>query len=303
LSHLTFVYAYAGFVVWTMFQRQSPAYRRILLAHVPPLLTAAYLFLFFIGGLFIQPMAIGGGPPTTLFQGIVSTLSITAGGPLYGDGALAVALAAALVVGFALAALWRRDRVSAALCLTVILLAPAAVLALTGHALIYPRYFVIPIGFALILVGSQLGRLWETGRAARIGVIAILAAYLLGNGWWTLRLYDHGRGDYSRALLWMAEQTTGGPATLSSDHDFRVGLIYHYYAPRLGVQDRLHYLPQRFMPATGTGADFLIRHNFEGDPPYPNEMRDANGNRYLLERVFTHQSLTGYNWWVYRRRD
>jgi hypothetical protein len=300
LAHLTFVYCYAGFCVWTVWTWwRKPAWA-LSVAHLLPMLTAAWLQLFFIGGLFSPKMAIGGGPETDLFAAVISTLSLIAGGPLTGDGTLVAALSVLILIGVGLVELWRQDRAVCVCYLTIIVLAPAAVLMLTGHALIYPRYFLAPVSFALLAIGQGVSRWWRASATGRIGLISVLAVSAALNGWWTIRLLDHGRGDYLQALKWLTSQVPDGPIVVSSDHDFRNGMIVSYYAPRLGPSaSRWQYVEQRFLPPEGT--PWVLLHDFEGDAPYPDVVTDRYGKPYRLERAFRHQSLSGYNWWVYRR--
>lgn len=300
LAHLTFVYCYAGFFAWAAWTCWRKPSRVLMAAHLLPFLTAAWLQLFFIGGVFNQQMAIGGGPESNLLAAVISTLSLIAGGPLIGDGSLIAAIAVLILIGVGLLELWRKDRAIAVSYLTVIFLAPAAVLLLTGHALIYPRYFLIPVSFALLAIGHGISGWWQANQTGRFGLIAVVGAYLALNGWWTACLLDHGRGDYSQALNWLSTQVSDGPITVSSDHDFRNGMIVSYYAPRLGPSSsRWQYVEQRFLPPEGT--PWVILHDFEGDPPFPDLVTDRYRNPYRLERTFRHHSLSGYNWWVYRR--
>jgi len=295
LAHLTFLYCYAGFCVWTIWKWLRKPTWSLALAHVPPFAIAACLYLFFIRG-----MGIGGGPETSVISAIISTLSIIAGGPQFGDGALVAALLMTLLLGFGFVRLWQKDKATATCYVTIIILAPAAVLMMTGHSLIYPRYFLVPVAFALLLISHTIASWRHAGCIGRTGQVAIIGAYLVGNLWWTARLLDHGRGDYSQALAWIATQVQEGPATVSSDHDFRNGMIFEYYAARLWSSGSpLRYVAQQSVPQQGT--DWLILHDFEGDPPFPEIVTDRAGNQYRLERTYRHHSLTGWNWWIYRR--
>jgi hypothetical protein len=245
-------------------------------------------------------MAIGGGPPTTLFSAILSTVSLTAGGAPAGDGALLAGLAVILLIAIGLLQTWRKDPALATNYATIIALAPAAVLGTGGAEFLYPRYFLVPVAFGLLVIAPVIAGWRRFAIPGRVAQAAVLAAYLSLNGWWTIRLLDHGRGDYSRALTWMADQSPDKIATVSSDFDFRNQTLYDYFAHRLGLDGvRLRYVDQRHITASGT--DWLIRHNFEGDPPIPEFVNDGFGNTYRLERVFRHQSLSGWNWWAYRR--
>lgn len=300
LSHLTFVYAYAGFCAWSLLSWLGKPSRKLVAAHLLPLLTAGWLQLFFIGGIFSPRMAIGGGPEFTLLDAVISTLSLIAGGPLSGDISLFVAMAVLLMMIVGMISVWQHDRLQAICYAAIILLGPAAVLIVTGHALIYPRYFLIPASFALLVISSGLVRWWQASRGGRIGVVILLGGYLFFNGWWIVDLLNHGRGDYSQALRWMASEDSQGPITVSSDHDFRNGFIVDYYGSRLGPDvGRVRYVEQRSIPPEGTM--WVIVHNFENDPPPPEIINGHRGQRYQQEKVFRSHSLSGYNWWLYRR--
>ncbi len=295
LAHLTFLYCYAGFCVWTVWKWVRKPSWILVLAHAPPLVVASGLYLYFIRGI-----AIGGGPETTIASAVISTASIVGGGPLYDDGALIAAVLVLIMLGIGLVRVWRTDQAMAACFTTIIILAPASVLLLTGHQLIYPRYFLVPVAFALLLMSDTVASMWSIRGGGRICAAIMIVAYLAGNFWWTALLIDHGRGDYSRALTWMASQSTEGPATISTDHDFRNRIVFDFYSSRLWPdQAPLSYVDQHNVSPHGT--DWLIRHNFDGDPPFPNVITDVIGVPYRLEQTFRHQSLTGWNWWVYRR--
>ena len=298
LGHLTFLYCFAGLCVWTLWKWVKRPSWLLPLAFIPPTALAALLYLFFIRG-----MAIGGGPETTVMSALISTLSLVAGGPLYDDGALICALLTLILLATGLLHVWRTDRALACSYFTTIVAAPALVLVLTGHQLIYPRYFLVPIAVSLLVFGDLFAYWWRTTRVpGHISVVTLLALFLMGNPMWTRDLFDHGRGDYSQAMRWMASHSSDLPASVSSDHDFRNGLMFAYYSNRIWPSPPpLQYRDQRSLQ--GAATDWVIRHNFEGDPPFPSRLSDPSGHSYELERVFAHHSLTGWNWWIYRRVD
>jgi hypothetical protein len=242
-------------------------------------------------------MMIGGGPKTEVLETVLATLSVAMGGPLIGNGVSYAGLlgGAMLTVGFV--SMWKSDRVAAFCNFVIIVLAPAAVLMITEHSLLYPRYFLIPVAFGLLVISEALSRWWSAGRPGRMATLIVCIAYLVGNVWWNVLLLNHGRGDYSHALQWMVEQKEGSSATISSDHDLRNGLMVSYYASR--DQLPLQYVAEPAIPREGT--DWKIRHTFIGDKPPPQVVTDPSGVAYRLKATFTHHGLTGWNWWVYQR--
>lgn len=295
LAHLTFLYCYAGFCIWTLRKFQTKRSWTLLFAHVLPCATAAWLFLFFIRG-----MEIGGGPDADIASAVASTLSIVMGGPLAGYGCWFFAATILLALAFGYFRCWQADRATAACYLTIIVLAPMVVLLKTRHSEIYPRYFLVPVAFALLVISNFVSKWWSAGLRGRIGQIAFVVVYIAGNSWWTERLLDHGRGEYSKALTWIGTQIHDGSATISTDHDFRNRKVFEYYANRLWpVNSPLVYVT--LADRSREGTDWMILQNVEFEPPYPDQVKDPNGNSYRLQGVYRHQSLTGWNWWVYRQ--
>lgn len=297
MSHLTYLYAYTGFCVWTLWKWLRRPNWIMPLSHVLPFLVAVFYFL-----IFIPRMIIGGGPETTMFIAISSSLSIFLGGPLAGDICLIAALVAALTLIAGLVSAFKTDLATAAFYLTTVFITPTAVLIVTGHSLVYPRYFTVSIAFALLMISEMASRWWMSGGWRRSTVIAFFGAYLLGNVWWDLLILDHGRGDYAHAIRWMSAHHPDGPATVSGDHDFRHGvMLMHHSSHYPPGKFPLKYLGGRSIPAEGT--DWLFLHNFDGDALRPDTVVAAHGVEYRLERIFHHHGMAGWNLWVYKRVD
>ena len=301
LAHLTFLYCYGGYCVWTFLKVLKKRSWILCLAHLLPAATAMFLYLFFIRG-----MAIGGGPESNVVTEVTSTMSIATGGPLGGAGSLAAAGVLLAVLGTCFYQVGRVDRATAFCYLSIIVLVPAFVLAVTLGLLtnsrveICPRYFLIPIAFALLLICEAIPRWWNSGKFGRTCQVGFICIYVTGNCWWTAGLLNHGRGDYSNALQWMAKNGTDSQMTLSTDHDFRNRMLFEYYTERLWPGGS----PLKYVDRTSRsmgGTDWVILHNFNDQPANPNPITDASGNQYELKGTWLHHSLTGWNWWVYRK--
>jgi hypothetical protein len=295
LSHLTFVYCYAGFCVWTINLCVRKPLPVLLLAHIPPLTTAALLYLFFVRG-----MTIGGGRSSNLVDGVISTLSLTAGGPVAGRAAVVAGLGVGLCFFNGIIHLWRTDRARAACYVTIVVGAPALVLLSTRHELVYPRYFLIPVCFGLLVIGEELTRWGRSGPRGRLARVVVVLLCVTLNGRWIVRLLNGGRGQYVAALTWMVERTSGDQVVIAGDHDFRNGSIVDFYAPRLWPRGPtiIYTRKDRLSPE---GTQWWLAHNFEATRAPPASIRDRFDNAYQLEKMFPHRSLSGYNWWVYRR--
>lgn len=297
LSHLTFLFCYAGFGIWTLCRFSRDRAYLLLVAHVIPSVTAMCLYLFFVRG-----MEIGGGPAGSITETLITTFSLIIGGPMLGIGAVIAALVASQLILKGYFHLCRTDAAMAAGFLIIVVLAPAFVIWETRPPFVYPRYFLVPIAFALLLLSDFLSRLGNLGRNGRLAQIGILCLYVAGNSYWTWRIVDHGRGDYSHAIAWMASQTEGRSATVGSDQDFGSRIIFDHYANRLWPEGPpLKYVSRR--SADQPATDWWICVHFQQQPPLPDIVTDANGNDYAIQRIFRHGSLTGWDWCIYRKID
>src|SRR4029077_2250689 len=101
------------------------------------------------------------------------------------------------------------DRARGVMYVTAAFLAPAAVILISRYQYVYPRHFIVPMIFCYVAVGNQLARWLASGRPLRILAAGLLCAF----GAWNLvpvaRLIVSGRAQYSAAVRWMAEQSSG----------------------------------------------------------------------------------------------
>jgi len=302
LAHLTFLFAYAGFFVYSaihLLPRRN-GLARLTTLHLIPVLTCALLYF-----LYVQGMRIGGGELAAVLSTIVAALSLMGGGPQFGWGAYTAAIITAVLIAIAVAGEFRLNRPRGVLYLVAILVAPTLVLAVRSHEFLYPRYFLVPMLFGYVAIGCQLARWFQLGRTGRNAVVTLLAVYVGCNLVPVVRLIELGRGQYTAAVRWLAEHTPGPIVEVNGDHDFRNPLVAQYHAARLpefnpATGKRLVYFKVAQVPPQGT--EWLLRHTFDGDNPLPAELTDRLGVRYELKKSFPAGSISGWDWWVYRRR-
>lgn len=306
LAHLTFAFAYAGFGFYSVVRLlpRRGGWRKCLYLHFVPVLTGCLLYVA-----YIKEMEIGGGAQYPLDETLIETLSLSAGGPARGGLAIFAAAVAALLIGASLISIFWRSRTRSILYFVTMFVAPAAALLSpwAQYQVIYPRYFLVPMLFAYVAMGtsaivSELARV----RARRWTVGMLLAAFVTCNLVPVARLIAGGRGQYAAALRWIAEHSAGPVVTLASDHDFRNTLVIEYYLGResrayANRGEQLVYFRREQFPADGT--EWFLLHSFSGDPPHPGEFTTPGGIPYRLEHVFRCQSVSGWSWWLYRRQS
>jgi hypothetical protein len=302
LSHLTFLFGYLAFGIYATMKlgpRRGHWQRLVILNALPTLTCMLLLFTYILG------IGIGGGNPTPLSETLLATLSLMAGGPERGQMASVAAGITGGLIAASLASEFRIDRARGAMFLTAIILAPGMVLGLTGHAFFYPRYFLVPMIFGYVAVGSLCARVFQGGRFARCTVSLLLVCYVVCNLAPVVKLIREGRGQYSRAVHWMAEHTAGPNVTVSSDHDFRNAWVIEFHAER-DVQaypkggKTLDYI--YMTESRKQGTEWFLRHSFSGEPAPADSFMDSFGNQYELVQVFPAASVSGSTWWLFRRQ-
>jgi len=295
LSHLTFVHATIGFVVWSMrrFARERPdslaQVRAMLLLHGPVAAFFAAYYLFAVRG-----MEIGGGPPASVADVLRSLISTGLGGPPGGWGWLLVGVSATFfVMGLSLLARAHSDMWA---------FFAAAIVGSPGLFLIRPpeyiaeRYFLIPFVFFLLLVAFVLGDLWRRS-ALRPVVLVLLLGFLAGNAWQVRAFVESGRGEFGEALAWIAVQDESDPLPITGDHDFRVRLYLEFYTRRQSLSN-FRYLADR----ESENATWLLLHRTADDPrPAPAEVETIGPTRFTRGKAYPSRGRMSWGWFVYRR--
>jgi hypothetical protein len=201
---------------------------------------------------------------------------------------------------FALYGLWRRGNDAWLLYAIALVVAPAAVMSFFRPSIVAVRYFLIGLVFFLLLASGELARGWRRGGAVRALCGVLIAGFLVGNAVHTSRFLSLGRGGYSAALQYMADHTEGEEIRVSSDSDFRNGIVLGFYERWLPKGKRLVYLRRENLR---TEADWRVIHA-PSRPANPKPMvRDMRGQRFTLEAEFDHAAISGFYWAVYRRTD
>ena len=298
ISQLLFVYCYATLAIWGLWRMWQDRMRwweivfKTLRWHLIPV-----AFMTWIYFTTIRHMIGDSGPIYSLMDVVVSSLSLTVGGPYSGPWAVVAAVFVSIAIVVSLRWLWR-DQMDASLFFAAVgLVAPIVFILALERKEVYPRYFLISMVFLLLLLSHFLARLWERPRFGKTAYCLLLAAFLWGNGVHTGRLIRTGRGSYSKAILLMQQQTPFPRITVGSDHEFRNGFVVEFYRHRLPLKKPLVYFPDKQWPPQG--PQWLLRHNQEIDYEASKRCQDGVGNSYRLVRQFPYAGLSGFHWALY----
>lgn len=298
LAHLSFVMAWLGLIVWSftaILRRELTWTTRacaLLRLHALPCCTLVGL------AIYNRRMMIGGGDRLGLGKVIVQAGSLAVGGPDSGWWALVICVVAITASAIALILMLRSGELSACVW-CVATLALGLILVVTGHEVIYVRYFLIQLLGMLVVLGRTLARFWQTGASGRLFYVLVMALILTGNALHIVPLLTYGRGGYEAAVAAILAESPSSVIGIGSDHDFRNTKVLAYYLGRRSGPKNLNYYPNGTWPPGG--PDWVILHSFQQPPQAPLELHDAAENTYRKTHEYRYAGLSGWNWILYRR--
>src|SRR5262249_59885917 len=173
----------------------------------------------------------------------------------------------------------------------------------SGNASIHS--VIISVAAFLVLLSRGYAALLHRGVARRGIGLTLLAVFVAGNAVNTGNLLRFGRGQYLAALGFMEKNSDGREVVITSDHDFRNGMLVNYYKRYLDRADDTQYvdkatLDQENVRTNGAllGAEWLILHRFDLTE-HPERVTDIYGNNYKLVSIYRYSDLSGWNWLLY----
>ncbi len=301
LSHLTFVHAYLGFVVWSLrrFARDRASsgdeVRRLAVLHGVP---AAFFAVYYLAS--VRGMEIGGGPPEPTHEVLARLIGLGLGGPAAGWVVLPIAAVALALFAGGLWLLARQGPDVWVFFLVAAFAAPALIVvrrAVSAPSFLAERYFFIPLVFFLLCAAVSLAELLRRRWASRAAALALLTLFLAGNVWTVRDFVSSGRGDFHEALAWVIEHDTDEVVRVTSEEgkgpEFRTDKYVRFYAPYLSDGREIAFVP--------TGAPWLLVHQLPEQRASPAEKIEKPGNTYRLERAFPSHGPWAWGWFVYRR--
>jgi hypothetical protein len=304
LSHLTFLYAFAGIAVWvTLRLWTSRDSLRAAFAQACAALLPASIFALLYGWFFTRGMEFGGGPATGKGEVLLKTLGwVLLGGAAKAQlwGALLIFL---LLTTWAALQWWRARNLEGVLFGVSMIAAPLALL-LTSHKNFFaPRYFSVPAVFLLLLLARFLASLLARPGALRMAGVVSCALFVAVNAVPLRKLWQHGRGSYLEMLNGICAADPGPEITIGSGQDFRYPKVLGFYARYASHCARLVYVPHE---AALQPRWILLSFYGAAVPPPESKMPYAAvlppGAKLLLRAFYPSGSeLSGWGVGVYER--
>ncbi len=312
-AHLTIIHAYAGTFAWSAAHvlhrrsRAEPVMPVVALHAISAMIVGAYYLIF------ARHLPPASGPTSAYLDIVVSTLSLTAGGPMDDNGTAGIARATALLAGIAFVAAVnrsrRRDTTIWVFYVTAVVGSPLLLILALRPEVLFVRYFLISVVFiyhllaieiADVLTGTEVTCVAEPHRPTvprwRFMIGLLLIAGIAGNVANIRAFIGHGRGQYLDALRYMEQQTAGNIVRVGSDHDIRNSLLLSFYSTHVRKAidyvtiDRLRRQP----------PDWFIVHGANAPPPKIRESANGVHAEYVFDRTFPGGGLSGWPWHLYR---
>jgi hypothetical protein len=178
----------------------------------------------------------------------------------------------------------------------VVIVVPLGLLPFLLPVALSVRYFIISVAASLVVLSSGCAVMLRRGVAGRDMALVLLAVFIAGNAVSTANLLRFGRGQYLAALRFMEKNSGGREIVITSDHDFRNGMLVNYYKRDLARPDSIRYANGETL--NESGADWFILHRFELTRR-PDRVTDEYGNAYQLVKIYRYSDNSGWNWLLY----
>lgn len=304
LAHYTFLQFYVALLCFHLLLvvRKKTSFWS-LFNHIVPL--SAFAGLYFV---HMRHLSDGSGPLRSQIEVLINTLSISFGGielgahmpPQYGLCIFLFATCMALLLFGGVVSQLRRGSDDWIFYLMVIFVCPALGILYFEPRVVFVRYFLLSIAFSYFLLAKVVMRLQKRA----IGVLVSLGVFgffLLGNIYNTSFLLLFQRGKYQEAMNHMSQESEKRtlPKTVSSDHDWRNFTLIDYYSKRNEELPKLNYVAN--VPNAEASEWYLV-HELSQRREARREM-EAFGEGYTLEKTYLHSPLSGWSWFVYKRKE
>jgi hypothetical protein len=303
LAHLTFVLVAVALGVATVVREARTgrgwgrAVGRLVALFLPP---AAFYAWFYV--VFVRHVQVIGGP-VHAYRDVVGTAAVMALGLPDGGGMrlLATAVCLAIVVAGAVLALRRRRPAEAVFFVTVLVGAPALLLAVTRPTHLYFRYFVVTFPFLYLLLARLAGAFWRRApRVLAVGALAaLLVAWLVGQGQRVGPLLVLGRGQTGALLAYVSAHSPPGELRIGSESES--ALLLSLYARFLPDDQTLRIVRAPAWPTER--PEWMVTRRQRRGSAMPDELEFGMSGRYRRVSSYPYAGVSGWSAFLWRRID
>jgi len=302
LAHMTFAIVAAALAAMQLFdtiQSPGPRLRRMvafLIHQAPPLffITAWYAY-------FTRFLVMGGGPVYGKPEVVLRASAYLLGFPDTPVGGLLALAFTLAVIGFGSFRMIRARNPLGVFFLCVGLLVPLVLFSVSTPTYFYFRHLLIGFPFFYLLLARLAVQCEALSPRNRTLVFAALALFVAGQAPRVTRLLMKGRGGYSRALARIDRDSSSFMVSVGGDNDFRNRKLIEFYAPLVAKHTIIHYVPQSQWPHTR--PDWIVTHSQDVSACPDPMVTSSQIGTYRLVEEFRFAGVSGWNWFLYRKRD
>ena len=302
LSQLTFLWIFAGLAAWSWAAGRlasdtfTPSGGKHPMTewfglHLIPGLMVLFLLLF-----DVRHWTIGGSHPNPTGTALESLTRFGTGvvGPSWLVATIGLALMA-IMIGEVLKMMKRSDP-RAAFFVVSVFLGPAAFILLLNLPFLYPRYLVVSVPFALLLLAQPLDRLRRRRGGGRAIWATILVLFVILNVSSTWSLMTNGRGQYQAALSYILESSEEAEVMVALSAETPQESIIAFYANRIEGGERLMTVS---VDEADVPASWLLVQRMGGAIGPAQTSLPLDGHRFVFQKRFPHSGPSGWTWDIY----
>jgi len=301
LSHATFIIPFLAIATTAVIEQLAiPARMQVWWKKIAFIFSVPALFLLGLYVIFIRHMEFGGGPIYSRWQVAGQAASYLTGFPVTGPSPYLALLLISIITLSLSALLLKKKEWSAILFILTILIYPALLVVCTQPEFLYFRYFLVSFPFLYVLFSRLLTPL-ITGqnRYLKILAILVLGLYVSAQFMRIIPLLRYGRGQYTKALTTILDNSSRSPIFVGSDHDFRNRAILEFHAPSLESTKEIRYVPQAFWQVAK--PQWLLYHSQDRSHTAAPTLTFPHTGQYKLYATFPFGGVSGWTWFLYKR--
>jgi len=301
LAHLTFIIVFLALVVYII-QHEFSAEGTFFLKsrQVAKFLAVPGVFITSFYFFYVSDVAIGGGPPVGKYSELIRGAACLLGLP---DSLRAAGLPIiAILLSFVVSMLYAKKKPVWSFYLSVLIIAPAAIIMITTPAYFHFRYVLVCFPFYYLILSFILAKAWRADKKVlRYFVALVICLYVAGQSLRLWPLFQYGRGNYQALITEMANTTAGNVITVGSDHDFRNKVILSFYSRFLQGGKAIQYINQESWHSEP--PEWLIVHSLD-ESVEPEPWVETSTNRtYRLVKAEKFSGNSGFSWFLYHDSD
>jgi hypothetical protein len=301
-SHLTFLIFLCASLVWFWARLLRLKFSiPTIIGWTPACYAAPFIYLVALYFLDIRQLQIGGGTPISVLDGYRATLAWALGGPnVPWLQRLTEAISVAgLLAAFVILIRERSDKWI--FFLGAIVIIPLAMPLFEHGTLHYVRYFIVALGFLLLLFGRVLGWLFQSGRAGKISCALLCLLFAALNLWDVGSLLKYGRGHIAEAVNFMAQNAKEQPVSFGGEQDFRTQFMLGFYWREMMGDKPANYYDHDHWPTEGPEWVVFHKESFTQPVPPGKRFTDKFRNWFELVRTYPTAPLSGVHLFLYRK--